>query len=108
MELRQVITVAIFMLAAVIMKSTFSDQLVHMGNGGVEAIQFEQNIESEQLLAALPINIFSQAILSKAPLEQIETASLELTRVNPVPGSLIAIVVAVLGLVFVARRSVLE
>ncbi|MCB1756355.1 MAG: hypothetical protein KDJ38_12580 [Gammaproteobacteria bacterium] len=104
MEVRQLLTVAIFMLAAVVMKSALPESLQsHDQGGGQQAVNYQQTV------ALVPANVFQDMSLSQLPssVSQVASADTAAEAGNPVPipGSMIALVVAALSLVSVARRT---
>ncbi len=117
MEFRQLLTVALFMFAAAIMKSTMSGQLLNNNElssqslASVEAQVDTKSYESPSIetLAAVPFELITRTKeMYKIVSPENKNAALEevaLIQPIPIPGSMIAIVVAALGLVSVARRT---
>lgn len=107
MEFRQILTVAIFMLAAAVMKSTFSDQLEPTQNSTAITQSTELSSLSGEMFTAIPVELVAQnSFVTLIPVRSAEPVQIESSVViNHIPGSLVAIVVAVLGLVSVARRT---
>ncbi len=110
MEIRQIVTVALFMFAAAIMKNAMPGQL--FTSESVDTLVVGESSAGEnparpEILAAVPKELLDQAngLISKQKPELSESPK-PATETVPVPGSLIALVVAALGLVSVARRPV--
>lgn len=107
MEFRQILTVALFMFAAAVMKSTFSDQLDPAVSAPELSDQNGVPLISGEMLSAIPIDLVAQNnLVATIPAKKEDPKPAETTAViNHIPGSLVAVVVAVLALVSVARRT---
>lgn len=107
MEFRQILTVALFMMAAAIMKNAVPGPVDPVSE---QSMSHEESVSgnSEMLVAAIvPDNLLLQAT-SEAGTEARQLNSEHEGQLNgnvPVPGSIIALVVAALSLVSVARRD---
>ena len=108
MELRQLFSVLIFVVAAVVVKNAMPTQLPDSEKAeGVTYAVAAENHAATLLAAAVPV--------SEVPIRLKQAASYEVSSVPSVavqdpslgvPGSVIALVVSALGMVAVARRTI--
>ena len=102
MEFRQILTVILFMVTAALMKNSLSDQLVVTEVTAVESEVTQSS--ANEMLAIAPSELLPLK-LGSASLQQEAVSYTSGEPVDAVPGSLVALVVAALSLVSVARRS---
>lgn len=99
MKFRQIITVLLFMLAAVVMKNALPDQTLVVSNSG----QINTHVNDNRLVAVLSPDFFPSKVTNV--IKKPELVSNISKGPMAIPGSMIALVVTALSLVFVARRS---
>lgn len=108
MEVRQILMVATFMFAAAIMKSAMPGQItVDVISSSVVA-EGSEHVLSPKILTALAPAADLLLIHEDKPPKDNANSPLQQRgfEATPIPGSLIALVVAAMGLVSVARRPV--
>ena len=99
MKFRQIMTVLLFMIAAVVMKNAFSDQTIV---NGAEGQLIPVSSENEFLAVLSPDFLWRDTSATIAKPQAVSNLS---TESASIPGSMIALVVTALSLVSVARRS---
>ena len=99
MKFRQIMTVLLFMVAAVVMKNALPDQTFTEGTPSVLAAD---STEIELFAVLSPDFLWSDSKSTIAKPQAVSNLSPERASI---PGSMIALVVTALSLVSVARRS---
>lgn len=106
MEIRQILMVALFMFAAMIMKSAMPGQMPVEVTSIAKSTDARDHAQSSKMVTALAPT--SGLLLVSEDTSPTVSANSPLRNrgfeIAPVPGSLIALVVAAMGLVSVARR----
>lgn len=108
MEIRQILMVATFMFAAAIMKSAMPGQMPAEALSSRAIDEGSDQVLSPKIITALAPAADLLLINEDKPPKAGSSSSLQKIGFEsaPIPGSLIALVVAAMGLVSVARRPV--